>query len=758
MHPGNFSAARKAFLLTQRPAYDAAFEIGDAKNAIANIFRRYCKRFPLSMPDDQDPSQDELEMVDDEDANDSIENVDISTLAEEEQAKAQEERAEQARKIKSLKAKIQCWLNYRYIKDHAAVTKRDVAMRDNPFANLFFILDGKPRKKPVKKSAINLWSRGHTKSIEEEAQDRVKRQGGNMARDLVGIRAAVKKEMFDELDQEDQAHYEFLSKEEHKGAVAQWTEDQASNAPSTTPEARQQCIDDLNRVVLPMLDAICAATGWTASFIAGGPEPKQGGQLSMKVLHSGTTSGETKLDWGRAEHEELPKVVYPLFAKFLKKCYTVKECQSRALLISEPRDAEAGSNSQPNAPPPLPPLSDFLTPPTTVPPSPPPLSDSLALSATVPPLPPPPANVPPPPLPAPSDPLAPPTTFPPPPISSSREPSPIAQSREPSPIAQSREPSPIAQSRKPSPIAQSREPSPIAQSREPSPIAHTQSPSPVPTEPGSPLPLPCTLSSLPDPTHAAAPVIPVHQSATPALQVQDAGSTDSGPSTRSKSAREIIEGHIASSRGVVALKRMAIESGEEVSAPAKRPRVEASISPPDRTRGSQSAAANTRIEPVKWFSDALRLFVNGNSEDSLGNGWAELLEAYSRFQGRYGYLDDRRLPKKGRPAFVDEWIRVGRTRSFNWRPRKLVLKDVEKGFQAWWVTLQPSWRVEKGVIAKDKLEGDWDSLRLPGVNGMLSVVAALYFWGLEARGTKARRDAWDVALKDCSAVLNAMIE
>lgn len=63
---------------------------------------------------------------------------------------------------------------------------------------------------------------------------------GDLARGLAGARAKLKKEMFEELDEEDKEHYEFLSKEEHKGALAQWEEDKKVSAPSTSPEARQK--------------------------------------------------------------------------------------------------------------------------------------------------------------------------------------------------------------------------------------------------------------------------------------------------------------------------------------------------------------------------------------------------------------------------------------------------------------------------------------------------------------------------------------
>lgn len=126
------------------------------------------------------------------------------------------------------------------------------------------------------------------------------------------------------------------------------------------------------------------------------------------------------------------------------------------------------------------------------------------------------------------------------------------------------------------------------------------------------------------------------------------------------------------------------------------------------------------------------------------------------FQRKHGFADDKRLPNKGRPGVLNEWIRVGRTRNKSWRPRSLVVKDVEGEFKMWWNSLQPEWRVENGVVVKERLVGDWSSMIYPGINGLLSVVAALFFWGLEAQQTKSRRNAWLLAVNDCHIVLNAM--
>ncbi|KAJ3483572.1 hypothetical protein NLJ89_g12050 [Agrocybe chaxingu] len=81
----------------------------------------------------------------------------------------------------------------------------------------------------------------------------------------------------------------------------------------------------------PILDLVSEATGWKASFIAGGPEPAVGGRLNMISVHSGATSGDVKLTFGRAERVRYKKYIVPIFGSFLQSCYTPDECRSRAI-------------------------------------------------------------------------------------------------------------------------------------------------------------------------------------------------------------------------------------------------------------------------------------------------------------------------------------------------------------------------------------------------------------------------------------------
>lgn len=56
------------------------------------------------------------------------------------------------------------------------------------------------------------------------------------------------------------------------------------------------------------------------------------------------------------------------------------------------------------------------------------------------------------------------------------------------------------------------------------------------------------------------------------------------------------------------------------------------------------------------------------------------------------------------------------------------------------------------------MEGAWDALRVGGPNGLLSVMAALFFWGLAAEKMgKSDQKKWLEALHDVDAVVGRLV-
>ncbi|KDR72152.1 hypothetical protein GALMADRAFT_18798, partial [Galerina marginata CBS 339.88] len=111
----------------------------------------------------------------------------------------------------------------------------------------------------------------------------------------------------------------------------------------------------------------------------------------------------------------------------------------------------------------------------------------------------------------------------------------------------------------------------------------------------------------------------------------------------------------------------------------------------------------------------------------LGPRWMELVVLWADFEAKEGYKERTKLSATGRPAAVKDWIQ--RARSPTWRPVIKDLAEFEREFGVWWTGLQPGWRVSdtEGSAVEDG-EGDWKVLRKPGVNGLLSLLAALFFW------------------------------
>lgn len=101
-----------------------------------------------------------------------------------------------------------------------------------------------------------------------------------------------------------------------------------------------------------------------------------------------------------------------------------------------------------------------------------------------------------------------------------------------------------------------------------------------------------------------------------------------------------------------------------------------------------------------------------------------LLQAYITFE-----LADRScirgvVPTYRRPKAVGWW-------SSRARPSKLPPYDSLNSFKAdiveWWVAIQPGWReIQPGKVSR--VEGDWERLYQPGINGLLNIIILAYWW------------------------------
>lgn len=173
-----------------------------------------------------------------------------------------------------------------------------------------------------------------------------------------------------------------------------------------------------------------------------------------------------------------------------------------------------------------------------------------------------------------------------------------------------------------------------------------------------------------------------------------------------------------------------------------------------RSSKRPKAASSAAVGPG-WFSSALGMLQS--PETPLGERWAILVELWVEFEKKEGFKEHGFLPAKGRPECVSEWIRRGRPPG--WMPTVTASK-LETAFKAWWLSLQPKGRVSgKGaMIATDLESGGWEVLRKPGLNGLLSALVGLFYWGGALKRSAKQHAAWATCVEDCILVLGHLVE
>jgi hypothetical protein len=179
--------------------------------------------------------------------------------------------------------------------------------------------------------------------------------------------------------------------------------------------------------------------------------------------------------------------------------------------------------------------------------------------------------------------------------------------------------------------------------------------------------------------------------------------------------------------------------------------------PPDNFSSMSPTVA--KVEPAvrspKWFRSALSMFQA--DETRLGQRWMELVTVWADFEVKERYKERKKLSPCCRPPVVEEWIR--RARSPTWRPVIVDLAEFEKDFNLWWTELQPERRVssgEKTAVGRDV--GGWEDLRKAGLNGIVSLLAALFFWGLRVRDSHVDCIRWSAAVDDSLAAIREIIQ
>ncbi|KAF8199484.1 hypothetical protein BJ912DRAFT_844898 [Pholiota molesta] len=603
VNPGAFQGSRKDFLESQKAAYNEGVVGGYAADALAQIQRLFFKRYPIDLPYDQEPDAEVLATVDYDAPDVEQEEPDEAQMGPEEYADAMSALEERRSTIAFRKAQIKRWLAYQHMKDHDMDPKESGA--HNPYRILLHKLTGTTVQCPRLRTPVN--------------------KGG-----FAALRDKVAKELYAALDDEEKEEWKKQAKEEHKASVAAWKRDTEGSFP-TDPADRQRCIYGLVNFMQPILDLICEATGWKATFIAGGPEPAHGGRLNVISIHSGSTLGDVKMNFGRLERVRYKDIILPIYGQFLQKCYSPEECRGRALATADGFESLGTMDLE---------GADLY---------------SVNMETTTA-----------------SEPLA----------------RPIDAAPGPAEHPQS---------------------------------LHGASPSPSPP---------------PSPTFSP--------------QRQDSR-TDAIPNSTPRPKRTCIARNVTTS-----IPSPVRHSNDPASGanPTRRTRNTRAIRPeglpPAQTNGAPPSprvtrSTNTALNPVEpplptaslrrldaahdapaWFSRALVMFQCADPD--LGPSWKKLIHQWVAFEMKEGYGRDTvgKLKAKRRPAFVGDWIQ--RARAPSWRPAISDIATIEEGFR-----------------------------EQPGINGLLSLVAGLFFWGSAARDAPTACDAWSRFVNDCSLMFEGLL-
>jgi len=111
-----------------------------------------------------------------------------------------------------------------------------------------------------------------------------------------------------------------------------------------------------------------------------------------------------------------------------------------------------------------------------------------------------------------------------------------------------------------------------------------------------------------------------------------------------------------------------------------------------------------------------------------------------------------RLDSKHRPPVISRWIQHARK---SYQPTSHELAGFEGDFWRWWNHIQPSWRSVDRKSTPRVIEGSWGNLDRHGVNGLYSVIGALYLWRSAGEESIA---SWTYAVEDVCWVLSQLLE
>ena len=231
-----------------------------------------------------------------------------------------------------------------------------------------------------------------------------------------------------------------------------------------------------------------------------------------------------------------------------------------------------------------------------------------------------------------------------------------------------------------------------------------------------------------------------------------AGNADARPTKRSREGKGAQTPTLLKANTLPLLNRprctcasSAIQSSSTASQPASTSGVTAATAMPLASTSPNSLAT---VKPL-WFTSAVSMMTT----KELSTQWIQLVNAWEAFEVKSDFKESKKLSTANRPKAVKAWIQ--RARAPAWRPAITDTAAYEAEFKSWWAALQPKWRKSSsGNVVFLRVDGDWEEICWPGLNGMLSVMAGLFFWGIALGKGNDGQKGWKQAVSDCQVALN----
>ncbi|KAG2064066.1 hypothetical protein BDR04DRAFT_1036252 [Suillus decipiens] len=136
-----------------------------------------------------------------------------------------------------------------------------------------------------------------------------------------------------------------------------------------------------------------------------------------------------------------------------------------------------------------------------------------------------------------------------------------------------------------------------------------------------------------------------------------------------------------------------------------------------------------------------------------------LLSAFVHLEQSSSFMSSRgpvhSLGKKHQPEAVGWWIAHARSGI----PPLPDLSKYSTNFWAWWITLQPTWKVITApldlptLLPSQEIAGSWHKIDKPGQNSFLSMINALNWWGKACQDQCIDNVSWLAAIADVQWVM-----